>query len=192
MDFIGGNLTALSDLLKESEDAQQRVPAEGQTMKPTPSSGMMVKTGASAAVKKPEEEEEDKERKVDKGKIWTEDEVPDEEAVIDEGDDRPAPRYEFSYKQSVGTEDTFLGMGDKSPATSDCTHLVVKVHFPGSTMKDISLDVTKNRVSATSKTHRLFTYLPVKVKSESGTARFDTKKSVLIVTLPVIHELAGL
>jgi hypothetical protein len=188
MDFLGDNLSKLSDLLKEADEHEHRPTKEMQ--RPSGAGTMTVKTGASAAVKMPGQGEEDKGK--DNAAIWDEKEVPDEEALIDEGDDRPTPRYEFAYKQSVSTEDTFLGLGDNSPATSDCTHLVVKVHFPGSTMKDISLDVTKNRIKATSKTHRLFTYLPVTVQKDKGAAKFDSKKNVLSITLPIIHDLGGL
>ena len=49
-------------------------------------------------------------------------------------------RFEFSYKQSVGTQDTFLGLQDITPASSDCSHIIVKIHFPKSTMKDLNFD----------------------------------------------------
>ena len=77
---------------------------------------------------------------------------------------------------------------EKTPLTSDCTDLVVKVHFPGSTMRDLDLDVTPKRVKVTSKTHRLFTYLPVTVDDSNGSAKFDSKKEVLIITLPIVQE----
>ena len=35
-------------------------------------------------------------------------------------------RYDIMYKQDVGTEDVFLGLGDKSPGSSDCTHMTVR------------------------------------------------------------------
>lgn len=120
--------------------------------------------------------------------IWAPDEILTEDALVDWKDDRPVPRYEFSYKQSVGTEDTFLGMSDKTPLTSDCTHLVIKVHFPKATMKDLDLDVTKNRIKASSKTHHLFTYLPVNVDSANGKAKFDTSKEVLTITVPIVPD----
>jgi hypothetical protein len=50
----------------------------------------------------------------------------------------------------VGAEDVFLGMSDKTPASCDCTHLVVKVHFPGATLAELDLKVTKNRIKAES------------------------------------------
>lgn len=37
-------------------------------------------------------------------------------------------RFDFYYKQHVGTEDVFLGTTDKTPSSNDCTHLVVKVN----------------------------------------------------------------
>lgn len=118
--------------------------------------------------------------------IWAMEDIPTEDALACGGsDDRPCPRYEISYKQAVGTEDTFLGLGDKSPASADCTHITIKIHFPGCAMKDLDLDVTKNRIKAESKTLRLFTYLPVNVDKDKGSAKFDKAKEVLVVTLPI-------
>lgn len=63
---------------------------------------------------------------------------------------------------------------------------VVKIHFPGSKMKDLDLDVSENRIRAESRKLRLFTYLPRTVDHEKGNAKFDSKKEVLIVTLPIV------
>lgn len=118
--------------------------------------------------------------------IWAPEDIPTEDALAcGSSDDRPCPRYEISYKQAVGTQDTFLGLGDKSPASADCTHITIKIHFPGCAGKDLDLDVTKNRIKAESKTLRLFTYLPVNVDKDKGSAKFDKAKEVLIVTLPI-------
>ncbi len=103
-------------------------------------------------------------------------------------DTKLVPKYEFRYKQDVNTEDSFLGTTEKTPATADCTHLVIKVHFPGATMKILDLDVTKNRIRAESKTHKLFTYLPVTVYHKRGNAKFDPKKEVLTVTIPIMTD----
>ena len=116
-------------------------------------------------------------------------EIPDEESgAFDPNDKRPEPRYEISYKQAVGTEDTYFGLSDTSPASFDCTHLVVKIHFPGSSMRDLDLDVTKRRIKATSKTLKLFTYLPMPVKKDEGAAKFDKAREVLTVTIPIDDE----
>jgi hypothetical protein len=120
--------------------------------------------------------------------IWDDEEVPSEDALLAVNDGRPAPRYETSFKQAIGTQDTFLGLGEMTPLTSDCTHLVVKIHFPGAAAKDLNVDIKKTRLLATSKTHRLFTYLPVDVDDINGKAEFDKAKDVLTLTLPIIHE----
>ena len=122
--------------------------------------------------------------------IWSDDkgEVPDEEQLLCERDGRPSPKFQFYYKQNVGTEDVFLGMSDVSPSSYDCSHLVVKIFFPGEKMKDIDLDVTKRRISAQSTKFKLFTYLPVPVDSDEGSAKFDSKKEILIVTLPILID----
>mmetsp|Transcript_22243 Transcript_22243/g.22944 ORF Transcript_22243/g.22944 Transcript_22243/m.22944 type:complete len:198 (-) Transcript_22243:33-626(-) len=122
--------------------------------------------------------------------IWNENEIPTEDELIARsgGNTLPTPQYEFRYKQSIGTEETFFGFSDKTPASWDCTHLVIKIHFPGSRMRDLDLDVTKNRIKAESRTHKLFTYLPVNVFPDKGDAKFDSKKEVLTVTLPIDND----
>ena len=57
-------------------------------------------------------------------------------------------------------------------------------------MKQIDLDVTENRINVSSKTFRLFTYLPQKVDDSNGNAKFDAKKEVLTVTLPIVNEFS--
>ena len=178
------DLSAMSNLLAESAKAQE-ARAEAQAVKPTQGGDVVVKSRSAIQADK---EAANAEAEKDKAQIWQKEQVPIEDALLcrDENDSRPVPRYEFSYKQTVGTEDTFLGINDKTNASSDCSHLVVKVHFPGAQMKDLDLDVTKNRIRAESKDFKLFTYLPVNVYHDKGKAQFDTKKHVLTVTLPII------
>lgn len=174
------DITSLSNLLNESASAQENY-SNKSTQPPTASGVTNVvlggkKSGDSSTASKSSTE------------IWNIDEIPREDAIVDVNDTRTAPRYEFSYKQSVGTEDTILGMTEKTPLSSDCTHLIVKVHVPGAKMKDLDLDVLKNRIKVTSRVYRLFTYLPVDVDESRGNAKFDSTKEVLTVTLPIIHE----
>ena len=56
-------------------------------------------------------------------------------------------------------------------------------------MKDLDLDVTRDRIKAESPSHKLFTYLPQAVRHEQGKASFDKSTAVLSVTLPIINEL---
>lgn len=44
---------------------------------------------------------------------------------VDDG--RKRPEFDIAYKQCVGAEDVYLGMGDMDPSSNCCTHIVVKV-----------------------------------------------------------------
>lgn len=179
--FIG-DISNLSALLADSRAAQEKV-SISYNQPPSIALSTVVVSGSQQKPKV-----SDKSAKTNVKDIWSVDEILAEDALIEWKDDRPSPRYEYYFKQSVGTEDTFLGMGDKTPLTSDCTHLVVKIHFPRATMKDLDLNVTKNRIKAASKHHHLFTYLPVCVDPDNGKAKFDSSKEVLSITLPIIHD----
>lgn len=176
-----GDISALSSLLKESHDSLSKSESSEVKSMPSMSSGPtnVVSRQSTSNSHAPPSASSD---------IWGSEEIPLENDVKDLTDSRPAPKYDFFYKQSVGTEDTFLGLSSKTPGSSDCSHLVIKIHFPNATLKSLDIDVTNNRIRAESKTHRLFTYLPVNVNSDLGDAKFDSKKEVLTVTLPIIHE----
>ena len=186
MSMFASDISGLSTLLEDSAKAAEK--RESVNAQAPASTGTTVVKGRSDLLQAVEERKKQEEE--DKTRIWKAEEAPIEDALLcNQGDDREIPRYEFSYKQSVGTQDTFLGMNDVTPASSDCTHLVVKVHFPGCTMKELDLDVTKNRIRAESKSFKLFTYLPVSVDHDKGNAKFDKDRCVLTVTLPIIHWL---
>jgi hypothetical protein len=80
-----------------------------------------------------------KEKRVTKD-IWNVDEV-EEGAEYDNSDDsRPQPEYEIIYKQDLTSEELFLGMSNKTPATSSCEYMIVKIQLPG-TKKISEIDV---------------------------------------------------
>jgi hypothetical protein len=184
MEIFGGgsqDINNLSTLLHDSALSQEKI-ANRNNQPPTnvePTKIVTHKAGVIAAVSKPSKSKND---------IWDTDEIPSEDAIAGCRDARPSPKYEISYYQSVGSEDTFLGLSDKTPLSSDCTHLIVKVYFPGCTMHDLDLDVTTNRVRASSKTLMLMTYLPVNVHDKKGSAKFDTQRGMLTITLPIDKE----
>ncbi|CAM9749192.1 unnamed protein product, partial [Ectocarpus sp. 12 AP-2014] len=120
--------------------------------------------------------------------IWSEEEAQEQDdAFFDPNDKRPQPEYDFVYKQSVMTEDTFLGMAGKTPGSQDCTHVVVKVVFPGCRMRDLELDVTRRAFLAASPKLRLATYLPFPVDETKGVAKWDAGNETLSVTLPIVE-----
>ena len=45
-------------------------------------------------------------------------------AKVDSTDQRIPPKYTFYFKNSIGTEDMFLGMNDITSASRDASHLV--------------------------------------------------------------------
>jgi hypothetical protein len=187
------DISSLSSLLNESRESTERR-VETFQQKPLPGSSTVVRQGNKEApvyisptvevTKEKIKQDSDSNKK-----IWEDSDILSEDAFLAVKDDRPAPRYEVSYKQSIGTEDTFLGMSEKTPLSSDCTHLVIKIHFPlSSSASELELKVTKNSVLAASKSLRLFTYLPVDVDENNGKAQFDKKKELLTITLPIISN----
>ena len=213
MNFLGADVSALSTLLEHSREAEEELEVGRQCQQPPMAVGqtkVVVGSQQIAAEKTLKAEQ----AAASKNDIWQADEIPTEDAILSLTDDRPCPRYEFSYKQLIGTQDSFLGLNGKTPGSMDCSHLVVKVHFPGCTMRDLDLDVTRDRIKAASPgAHplsrrldlaliayflvfyprstglKLFTYLPQAVRHDEGKAAFDKKTEVLTVTLPIINEL---
>ena len=48
------------------------------------------------------------------------------------------------FKQAVGAEDVFLGMGNKNPTTASCEDLIVRIKLPSTQAKDIDLDIKES------------------------------------------------
>lgn len=181
-----GDINALSNLLSEGNDDDDDEPGQKRF---TPADMVNSAPGARLAIKSADEKQAESDAKLKKSKdIWDEDEVPREEEVEDPNDSRKRPKYEILYKQAVSTEDVFLGLGDKSPSFEDCEAMVVKVHFPGCTLKDLELDVSRERFVAESETLRLSMYLPLQVDHKGGNAKWDKAKECLCVSLPIIRD----
>ncbi len=71
-----------------------------------------------------------KEKKKQTKDIWDADEV-EEGAEFDTSDDpRIRPDYEIIFKQSVTTEEIYLQMGNRTPATASCEDMIVKIKLP--------------------------------------------------------------
>lgn len=168
---------ALSSMLADPSEAA--VPKEGIS-KPTPASIgpkdlLDVKVAPPKAMKDPKE-------------IWDLNEITD--AVEDDIDDgRDVPEYEFMYKQAVESTDVFLGMSGKDESSASCEDIVVKIDLPGvSNMNEIELDVQATFLKLHSTKYKLSIYLPHKVNSDKGKAKWDSTKNVLLVTLPIIRD----
>jgi len=64
----------------------------------------------------------------------------------------------------------------------------VKVTLPGATFKTLDLNVTAKQLQVTSPQYKLSLHLPHTVNSDKGSAKWDSKRCVLSVTLPVVPE----
>jgi hypothetical protein len=56
-------------------------------------------------------------------------------------DPRKQAVFESLYRQKVGTEDVFLGLGGTDPSSNCCQEIIYKIQLPGVTMKDIQIDL---------------------------------------------------
>eukprot|EP00611_Tribonema_gayanum_P016581 TRINITY_DN2892_c0_g1_i1.p1 TRINITY_DN2892_c0_g1~~TRINITY_DN2892_c0_g1_i1.p1 ORF type:complete len:172 (-),score=40.05 TRINITY_DN2892_c0_g1_i1:1094-1582(-) len=161
--LLGDDLLAISNLLGEGREGDDS--SDAQT---AAAAAFFAGEAAPGGAAVPPVAKHQK-QKADPKAIWDDKEVPTEYAIEDETDDpRPQPEYDILYKQDVMSEDIFLGMGDKTPGSQDCTHMVVKVVFPGATMADLDLDVTKERLRAASSKLKLNLYLPLPVDDSKG------------------------
>ncbi|XP_031418832.1 protein PIH1D3 [Clupea harengus] len=115
--------------------------------------------------------------------IWDEDEVPEGAQFDDLTDPRPEPEYEIILKQSVGTEDLFLGMSRKDPSSMCCEGMLVRVKLPGTKASEVVLDVKETFLDLRTPTHKLGLHLPHPVHRQEGKARFITEKEELEITL---------
>lgn len=116
--------------------------------------------------------------------IWQLDEVTHIDTVIDDPDDtRPEPAYQVYFKQTVGTEDVFLGTG-KVPGLCHSTHIVIKIHFPTSSQNELHLDVTSHRITAESSDRYdvlFFSFLSRRLYSFSSSSIICCFPSVMII-----------
>lgn len=127
MSFFGADINALSSMLSESQqalDSESTRQSQQPPMALAPSRVVMGGSTAPVLSASSSSSGGNKSQKSKQKDIWQDDEIPTEDSIMSKVDGRPSPRYEFSYKQQVGTQDTFLGLNGKTPGSSDCSHLV--------------------------------------------------------------------
>ncbi|XP_067137641.1 dynein axonemal assembly factor 6 [Centruroides vittatus] len=122
--------------------------------------------------------------------IWSAREVPQGSEFDDTIDPRKEPEYEMFFRQKVTTEDIYLQMGNKNPATFSCEDLVIKIKLPGvTTQNEIHLDVKEKRLDCRTSTYRLGLFLPHPVKPDSSKAEWDQNSHNLTIILRLDREL---
>ena len=106
-------------------------------------------------------------------------------------DIRKQPEYKITYKQAVTTEDIYLQMGLKTPATSSCEEMVIDIQLSEETVTidQMDLNVEADAVYLQTPVYRLKLLLPHKIHPKQGRATFDSEKKVLKLTLRLNREL---
>eukprot|EP00741_Cyanophora_paradoxa_P011013 tig00020553_g10645.t1 len=125
--------------------------------------------------------------------IWEEDQVPDaDDATIPEDDDasdtREMPQHEILFRQSVKSEDVFLGMNGKDGSSRHCEELLVRVTLPDTKYSSIELDTSKTVIRVLCPKYKLRLSLPYPVDHKNGSAKWDAAKCVLSIALPRIRD----
>lgn len=82
----------------------------------------------------------------------------------------------------------FLGMSGMDPSTAKCQDLLIKIQLPGTKLKEITLDVTKQRVIIQTPNFFLNHVLPYAIKEKEANAKWISDKYVLELTLPMDRE----
>jgi hypothetical protein len=188
-----GDLQALSDLLnagaKEEIDPFANTGQIGRPADPSSSSALTPSTIANAQPK-PAPVPAPVVKAKDPDAIWSPEEVDEAEDALEDfsGDHRARPEHEVLYKQRIGAEDVYLGLGGKNNSSMGCDELVVKFKLPGTEFKDITLDSARTSVTVKTPKFAIALPLPRRVDPQNGSAKWEKDREVLVVTLPIDHS----
>lgn len=97
----------------------------------------------------------------------------------------PSPEYQIIYKQRVNTEDVFLQLGHKTPSTSSCEDLVIKVHLRDDITEahKMQLEIGEQKISLRTKSYFLRLSLPHPINPDHGSAKWDATTQIFTITL---------
>ncbi|XP_051809485.1 protein PIH1D3 isoform X2 [Acanthochromis polyacanthus] len=115
--------------------------------------------------------------------IWSEEEVAEGSQYDDLTDPRPQPEYEIILKQSVKTEDLFLGLSRKDPSSMCCEAMLVKIKLPDTKATEVVLDVKEKFLDLRTPKYKLGLHLPHPIHTQEGKAQFFSEREELEVTL---------
>ena len=170
--------------LQQKEQAKPHAKVEakiyGKTIQSTADKALDPSKAAFETEKKTSEQIE-KKRKQDTA-IWDEKEV----ASVDykaKSEGRKEPEYDLLYKQSVGTEDIYLGLSGKDPSSVHCDAFSLKVKLPGAKLKEISVDLKEQAVIIQSPSYYLYHVMQYPLVKDKAKAKWDPDKFVLEMTV---------
>ncbi|XP_033742183.1 protein PIH1D3-like [Pecten maximus] len=187
MALTGNMVSALAEILKPPENADSDSDLDDEA----PNTQFSKMGPGEIGPKKNDgsSSEQKQATKTNTKDIWTEEEIGEGAEFESLYDPRPQPEYDILYKQAVTSEDMFLQMGNKNPATASCEDMVVKVKLPDTKISDMTLDVKSKFLDCRTPKLKLGLHLPHPVDHESGKAKWDADKSELSVTLRMRRDL---
>ena len=198
-----GDMLAISSLLGGGDrDDDERASSSAAATGASNSNPAAIYVGKDDGVPVPAVKRGGIRARADPKAVWDASELEDDFDFDDDDDDGggggdgdggfalKTPKYEFLYKQAVSTADAFLGMAhNKDPGTRSCEDVVMKMYLPGTTaMRDLDLDVQKDRLRLRSALYKLSVYLPHVVDPDAGKAEWDAARECLKVTMPIAEE----
>jgi hypothetical protein len=101
-------------------------------------------------------------------------------------DDRPKPKFEILYKQTVNTEDIYLGMSGKCNSSLSCDQLLIKIWLPNTQLKEIGLELKEQSLHLQTQNYLLNHILPYKIDKDNSDAKWDKDKGLLLLTVKII------
>ncbi|XP_054284852.1 dynein axonemal assembly factor 6 [Macrosteles quadrilineatus] len=190
MEFNACDIKKLADLLKvEGEDSS----SDDDIPRCSKLGPGDIQPKSKINIRVPDEDnetEKSKKTKKDPQDIWDIEEVQVVPFCDDASyDPRPRPEFDIRYRQAVSSEDVFLQLGRKTPATASCEVMVIEMCLEGERKEDIDLQVTKHHLDLRSPMYRLSLPLPHPADPDHSTAEWQTTKSLLTVSVALTRDL---
>lgn len=170
----------------DSSDSENESDLVGASSHLTPASIGAKKCEVKKTLENPFLVKVEAETAVESMKEWEKQQSDDNELL----ESRKQPDFTITYRQAVTTEDMFLAMGLKTPATSSCEDMIVEIFLRDDVVKIDQMDLKVEDVSINLQTPVYFLKLslPHKIHPKKGRAEFDSDKKVLKLTLHMNRE----
>ncbi|ELU12164.1 hypothetical protein CAPTEDRAFT_158550 [Capitella teleta] len=178
MAFDVGSIQALADLITPRDQD-----SDSEDEKPSGAMARMNPGDVGPKNRAPVQSTDSEAKNKNTKDIWASEDVNEGQEFEDIYDPRPQPEYDIVYKQAISSEDMFLGMNNKTNATSSCEDMIVKIQLADTRGSDVELDVKDKFLSCRTPKFKLGLHLPHPVDSKNGRAQWDGDKCLLTVTL---------
>jgi hypothetical protein len=123
----------------------------------------------------------------DKDTFWDDDEITPVGFYKDPNDERPEPPYTIHYRQHVGTEDVYLGLGMKDPSIACADSVIVKVTLEDTELDDIDLNVQNGYLDLRAPKYRLTLKMDQPTKDGNTKAKWNGNEHELSIEIPLIQ-----